>query len=243
MAENLFNEAVNAKSYLQIIKQFRENSDNFSQEINCSPAFYNVIYNSLIESLFLNLFKLYDKDPSSLTVPKLLSKMREVGEDDLNDYVLEKYKEKGNKFSYRLNEEEELQFLEEVERTKNLCNQVGVTYTHTTVYLTLQNVVDLYAVRYRPLKKKVVENLRNRRIKIGVHNDSKTNFDYKRINNEFPITDDEIESLVEFAIEFLQFCIEVLTGVRKIPEYLNINDWRITLNLVRNGMNYRKTSN
>ena len=91
------------------------------------------------------------------------------------------------------------------------------------------------------MRNKVVENLVKRRNKIGAHNDSDTNFDFKKINNEFPITDNEIDSLVEFAIEFLQFCIELLTGVHKIPEYLNINDWGLTLNLVRDGMNYRKT--
>lgn len=240
IAENLFEEAVSAKSYLQIIQQFRENSEKFNREINCSPAFYNIVYNSLLESLFLNLFKLYDRGAKSLSIPILLKKMQTLCENDLDVNVLETYRKNGNKLTYRLNAEEEQQFSENVEQTKKLCTSAGVDYTYTLIFVTLQESVQLYGKRYRPLKNKTVDNLSKRRCKIGVHNDSETNFDYKKINEEFPLSDNEIECLVEFAIDFLQFCIEILTGVQKIPEYLNIRDWSSTLNLVRQGMNYQE---
>lgn len=240
IAENLFEEAVSAKSYLQIIEQFRENVDKYNEEMNYSPAFYNVIYNSLLESLFLKLFKLYDRDAKSLTIHSLFNEMKKIEENELDDYVLRKYIENGNKFAHPLNLEEEVYFPKEVNQVKNLCNNAGIQYTHTTVYITLQDIVILYAKRFRPLRKKAVENLVQRRNKIGAHYDFETNFNYKKINEEFPLSDNEIDKLVEFAIEFLQFCVEILTGVHKVPEYLNINDWRLTLNLVRDGMEYRE---
>lgn len=239
IAENLFDEAVNAKSYLQIIKQFRENVNEYNNEINCSSAFYNVVYNSLVESLFLNLFKLYDRNPKSISIFSLVKEMRGIKEDDLDEYVLKNYQKHENKFLHWLNVEEESYFIEEVERTRNLCICAGVTYNHTTVLLTLQDIINLYGKRYKSLKNTIIENLIQRRNKIGAHNDAKTNFDYKKINEEFPIIDNQIDSIVEFAIEFLQFCIEILTGVHKIPEYTNINDWGMTLNLVRDGIEYR----
>ena len=188
IAENLFEEAVSAKSYLQIIKQIRENSYEYSKEINYSPTFYNIVYNSLIESLFLNLFKLYDSHSNSLSIHVLLSEMSEIKEDDLNEDVLKNYARHGNKFLYRLKPEEESQFVEEVERTKKLCVAAGVTYTHTSVPLTLQDYVNIYDKRFALLNNQILENLRKRRNKIGAHNDAKTNFDYKKINEEFPIT-------------------------------------------------------
>lgn len=239
IAENLFEEAVSAKSYLQIIEQFRENVDKYNEEMNYSPAFYNVIYNSLLESLFLKLFKLYDRDAKSLTIHSLFKEMKKIEENELDDYVLRKYIENGNKFAHPLNLEEEVYFPKEVNQVKNLCNNAGVKYTHTTVYVDLHDIVSLYAKRFRVLKK-ANKNLVQRRNKIGVHNDAKTSFDYKKINEEFPLSDNEIDKLVEFAIEFLQFCVEILTGVHKVPEYLNINDWGLTLSLVREGMEYRK---
>ena len=241
IAENLFEEAVSAKSYLQIIEQFRENVDKYNEEMNYSTAFYNVIYNSLVESLFLKLFKLYDRDAKSLTIHSVFNEMKKIDENELDDYVLKKYIENGNKFTHPLNLEEEVYFTEEVNRVKNLCNNAGVKYTHTTIDINLHELVNLYAKRFRTLKK-ANENLVQRRNKIGAHNDAKTNFGYKKINEEFPLSDNEIDKLVEFAIEFLQFCVEVLTGIHKVPEYLNINDWGKTLNLVRDGRSYRETS-
>lgn len=244
LAESLFDEAVRAKSYFQILEQFREYSEEYNKAMNCSPAFYNVIYNALVESLFLKLYKLYDWNTASLTIRTLLKDMQLLEETDLYVDVLKAYKENNSKFRHRLSVAEECFFCDDVEETKRLCKKVGVVYTHTTKDISLQEIVQLYNKRFEKMQEeKIVVNLMERRRKIGAHNDAVINFNYKKINKEFPLADEEIEKLVEFAIDFIQFCIEILTGVHKIPEYINIRDWRATLNLVNKGMEFRKVKN
>ena len=203
LADKLFEETVSAKSYIQVLQQFRENGEEFNKEMSCSPAFYNVVYNALVESLFLKLYKIYDWNTASLTIRTLLKEMQFLREEYLDADVLKTYKERGDKFCYRLSKEEEPFWVEDVEQTKKLCAGVGIEYTHTTVAASLQDVIQIYNKRFEKIQeKKIISNLIKRRNKIGVHNDAEINFDYKKINEEFPLADDEIEKLVDVAIEF-----------------------------------------
>ena len=59
----------------------------------------------------------------------------------------------------------------------------------------------------------------------------------KTLNNIFDEANaNEIENLLDFALDLSGFCIAIISSVSKIPELMNITDWRITLTRVRYGL-------
>lgn len=242
LADNLFWQAVHANSYRHVLKQYKENRILYGDEMDCSPAFYSIVYRSLSTSLVLLLSRIYDRDSKSLTITSLLNGMNEMTEDDLNPKIRETYDLYGGKLHHQLKPIEEYFFEKEVQEKKQIVEIFGYEYKGTTVYLPLQEYVKLYQKRFRELKKtKVIDNLIEQRNKIVAHNDSSTNFDSKSVFESFPVSNDDVELLLDFAIDCTQFVMEILTGTHTMPEYVNIDDWEGSLHLIRIGMKYKET--
>ena len=241
LANNLFEEALDAKCYFQIIQQFEKTTDEYNEEVNCSPAFYNVTLQALIQSMFMNLCKLYDWDEKSLTLRTLLKHLNDLELRDISPNTSEICGFWNQKFQRQLRPVEETLFPKEVQEQKDILAIFGYEYTYTRVDLTLQEMNDLFQRRFAALQEKgIVRNLINRRRKMLAHNDKQTNFDYARIAKENPLPVEEIRLLIEFAIDCLQFYIEILSGTFKAANYSNIDDWENTLYYVRIGKMYHE---
>ena len=87
LANKLFDEAVAAKSYWLILQQFEKNTTDYHDEVNCSPAFYNIVFQALSQSLFMNLSKLYDWNKNSLTLRTLLAEAQNITVEDFESGV------------------------------------------------------------------------------------------------------------------------------------------------------------
>lgn len=239
IANNLFEGLCSANSYWRLLQQFRKNVESHNDEMNCSPAFYNIIYTALIESLYISLSKLYDWDSRSLTLRTLLSNMTCITEEKLDEDVLKKYTFCGKNFQRPLSSYEEPFFPKEVAETKHILALFGHSYNHTMVELSLEETFSLYQKWFKSLQdRRIIKNLIEQRSKIHAHNDKATNFDYASVWAEYPLTENDVEELLAFAADYLRFCIGILTGIDKAVEYVNIDDWEATLILVREGQKY-----
>ena len=134
---------------------------------------------------------------------------------------------------------EEAFFAKEVQEQKDILKIFGYEYRSTTVNLTLQEMKKLYQDKFDNLKQDTITNLIKRRNIVFAHNDAETNFDYAKAAEQYPVTEESVILLIDFAIECLQFYIGILSGTYKLAEYTNINDWTNTLHLVRMGTEYR----
>ena len=239
IANNLLQGILTANSYWQILQQYKKNVDSYAAEMHCSPAFYNTIYLSLVESMYISLSKLYDWDDRSLTLRVLLNNTKYITEETLDEDVLKKYTFCGNKFQRSLSAYEEPFFNKEVADTKKILSLFGHQYHYTTVELSLEETFSLYKNWFKSMQdRKLIKNLMEQRSKIHAHNDKLTNFDYNAVWDEYPLTEDNIEELLAFSIDFIQFFIGILTGIQKAVEYTNIDDWGATLTLVREGQDH-----
>lgn len=239
-ANNLYEEAFSANACWLLLQQYRKNSTTYQDEMQCSPAFYSVIYYALIDSLFLSLSKLYDRNPKSLTLRNLLEEIGDLDETDLHSSVREKYNFCGQAFQHTLKPVEEPYFPKEVSEHKRMLSLLSLKNHPLTINLSLSQLVALYIQRFQALQNQaVICNLINLRNKILAHNDRLTNFKYDSIWKDYPLSDNQIEALLEFALDFLLFCIEILTGVQRATESVNINDWQETLEYVKIGCSCR----
>ena len=240
IAKNLYEEAFSANGCWLLIKQYRDYSHEYAEEMQCSPAFYSVIYCALIDSLFLSLSKLYDWNENSLTLRTLIEDINKLEETDLEASVRKKYAFCGQTFQHTLKPIEECFFPKEVAGYKQILKALSLEYHPVTVDVSLSQLVNLYQKRFEALQNQsVIRNLITLRNKILAHNDKLTNFEYDSIWKNYPLSDASIDSLLEFALDFLLFCIGILTGVHKPAECVNINDWQATLNYVRIGQSYK----
>ena len=59
LAEDLYQSAFDANAYYAIMMQYREMSKKYNDEMNLSPAFYQVVYGALQKACFMEIAKLY----------------------------------------------------------------------------------------------------------------------------------------------------------------------------------------
>lgn len=242
LADHLFAQAVHAHSFRCVLKQYAKNLEQYSEEMECSSSFYAIMYHSLATSLTLLLCRIYDENPHSLTINNLLNAMGDIEADYLHETMLETYNSLGQKLQHSLKPIEECLFEKEVEENKQIHAAIGLQYRNTTVDLTLSEYIQMYRKRYRQLKKyNAVNNLTVQRNKIIAHNDAGTNFDSRPILDQYPVSNEDVEMLLEFALDCTQFVRQILTGIYTIIDYIDGRDWRASLELIRIGMKYKDT--
>ena len=77
LAEDLYQSAFDANAYYGIMMQYREMSKKYNNEMNLSPAFYQVVYGALQKACFMEIAKLYDKTKDVVSVGLLLKYCRD----------------------------------------------------------------------------------------------------------------------------------------------------------------------
>ena len=237
IASNLLEQVVVLRAYWSIRKQFRQNISEHIEEMNCSPAFYQFAYKAIIEALFMYLSRMYDPNGNSITLGRIVNALRDRCIEDMHPDVKKYYISRGNKFRHRLKPVEEAFYESDVHKVKALFAAQGKEYRYTEVELSLEDEVKLLSKRLKAIRKDgIIDNLLEQRNKIIAHNDTTTNFNFQQVVENFPVEDHHIEILVEFATDCTQFAVELLKGFCRPVDYVNIDDWSITLQIVQESL-------
>ncbi len=238
LSSNLYEEALRAKSYFEIIKQFQRNQVAYNEQMNLSPAFYRLTYSALNDALIMSLAKLYDNDPDSLRFDTLKDECIN-GNTFRELFHASRKQEDGNLLiNHTIKEDEEFFFEKEIEASKATCERLGIPYFRTTLQLSLDEYFTLISKKKQSLSR-VIKSLRDLRNKVFAHNDKVINFDYDKIFEKNGLKHKMVEALIELAMEFSGFCYTCLTDKCKADSYLNIDDWNQTLYYVELGQIYR----
>lgn len=114
--------------------------------------------------------------------------------------------------------------------------QEGLAFQGKTALDELKNV----RKNYRQIES-IVEKLFKQRTKIYAHSDFDTITNgYDSIISKNGLYFEEVDSLLNYAIEASQMTESLLTGISRAKGPVNIDDWKNTLWLVQNGMKYEE---
>ena len=247
LVKELHQEAFDANAYYLIMQQYRRFRKEYNDEMQLSPAFYQVIYGALQKACFMEIAKLYDKSSDVVTIGSLLKECQN------NLSLFPEYrdtitvKDAGKEYSFpvpyyhHLKPEEECFFKEQVESQREIFRILDVPSPDTTpvqVDLTFSEFLELYQKRFQSLSKKQ-ENIRVQRNKIYAHNDVEHIMDDVIVYQRNPITYPDIQELTEFALDCKGLILGTLTDVCQATRYSNIDDWEGTLMLARLGLKYQ----
>lgn len=247
LVKELHQEAFDANAYYLIMQQYRRFRKEYNDEMQLSPAFYQVIYGALQKACFMEIAKLYDKSSDVVTIGSLLKECQN------NLSLFPEYrdtitvKDAGKEYSFpvpyyhHLKPEEECFFKEQVESQREIFRILDVPSPDTTpvqVDLTFSEFLELYQKRFQSLSKKQ-ENIRVQRNKIYAHNDVEHIMDDVIVYQRNPITYPDIQELTEFALDCTGLILGTLTDVCQATRYSNIDDWEGTLMLARLGLKYQ----
>lgn len=247
LVKELHQEAFDANAYYLIMQQYRRFRKEYNDEMQLSPAFYQVIYGALQKACFMEIAKLYDKSSDVVTIGSLLKECQN------NLSLFPEYrdtitvKDAGKEYSFpvpyyhHLKPEEECFFKEQVESQREIFRILDVPSPDTTpvqVDLTFSEFLELYQKRFQSLSKKQ-ENIRVQRNKIYAHNDVEHIMDDVIVYQRNPITYPDIQELTEFALDCTGLILGTLTDVCQATRDSNIDDWEGTLMLARLGLKYQ----
>lgn len=226
MIEFLWRSTFDANGYFQIIKQFEDNRIKYSDEMGISSAFYLHTYNALVIATFSEVSRLYDKGGN--TNLKIL-----INYCEKHILLIQKIWDENNineekKFYHTFKEDEKEFFNKELDA--NL-------FPTECIKLSLETKFKLFRWKYNKLNQ-VVENLKSQRDKIYSHNDAKTIESMDLYIEKYPISIENMELLIVFSLEYLQFLIAIITNRNRPSQAINIDDWESTLMLVRLGDKY-----
>ena len=100
LAEDLYQSAFDANAYYAIMMQYREMSKKYNDEMNLSPAFYQVVYGALQKACFMEIAKLYDKTKDVVSVGLLLKyyEMEQRHKQIVKEIYADKRSERNGKF-------------------------------------------------------------------------------------------------------------------------------------------------
>lgn len=238
LADNIYEEAFAANTYWQILLRLNSYIPQYHDEMNYAPCFFHSIFQALGELTYFRLYKLYETG-EALGIYELLNKCIE-NVDQLPDYEKGDYiMPSGEPYSYScclkrdLIESEYKWYPDYLKagitsQAKNESNLAGCTVEFKSVY----DYLLFYRKKlssYHP----VINSLRNRRSLIFAHAIPKVNYDYKPIAEKFPLSIDEMDTLLNFALEVCQFIIILLTDVTRPIIPTDIGDLENILEMVR----------
>lgn len=247
LAKELQQGVFDANAYFLIMKQYKENRLEYSQEMQLSPAFYNIVYQALQKACFMEIAKLYDKSRNAISVGFLIELCQENAFLFPEYQECIEYEENGQKFTFQipyqhhLSTEEELFFKEEVQRQREILKIFDMPSSDTVpvqVDLTFQELLELYYKRFCGLSKKQ-ENIRMQRNKIYAHNDKTRVLDGDSVIRNNPIYYADIQELIDFAFDITEMTLGILTGICQARKFSNADDWVGTLMLARLGLKYQ----
>ena len=235
LTKNLMMEALYARSYKDILDQYKKNRTSYKQEISLSPAFYGISEMALVEALAIRLARLYDADEKSAGLISLMKQAEENAEYFPYRFIIP--------LKHTLRECEKCYFKERVAKQETLLNLLSPASSNSlkkvTIKVTVEELFDMYHKRFasiKPVRKKLIEQ----RNKIYAHNDKDVNFDVDTIYQQSPLSTKDIELLLDFAQDYTMFCYEYLSSNYASLRLKNIDDWDNTLAFAKKGLDSQK---
>ncbi len=249
LAKNLMTETMYARSYKDILDQYKKNSTPYNQEINFSPAFYGISKMALFEALSIRLARLYDRDKKSAGLGFLMEQAEahtDFFPKDRGEFIVEsdgKEYRSPIPLHHTLREYEKCYFKEKVAREEALLSLFSDPNSeplhNVTIEVSIEELFNLFHKRFASIQA-VCKNLREQRNKIYAHNDKDVNFDAEAVYQNNPLSFEDIDILLEFAEDYTAFCYEYLSGDYASLRIKNIDDWKYTLEYVKKGIAQQK---
>lgn len=240
LANNFWGKAIEINSYYSILKQYSENYNKYYDEMCCSSAFYSITYQALQVAMFIELAKLYDRSKNAINIRFLLEEcIQNIENFPKYRAIIEIDGEKQTKsipYYHQIKQEEECYFKEYIKKEREWQELFETNGENMPIIkdLSIYEYFDMYKKRYHALKPQI-ENLSVQRNKIYAHNDKELCFNIDEILMENPISFGDIQELIDYALDVSRFVIGCLENVCKQKQYENIDDWEMTLRLVRLG--------
>ena len=225
LATSLYEEAFWANSYWNLLQQIHNQVGTYYEEINVSPCFYNLVHNALVKSMLMELAKLYDTDGISLH--DLLTAIK-PSDNDMFNLIND------SPIKHRVSDYDAWYFKNDIDKYHEICDLLKRDRTYPIVNMGYEQYYE-YLVQQLCAVKKSRNKLREQRNNALAHNGEVYNFDFKTLNEKFPIVKEDVDKLIKYALELTTFVIEKLTGVSKPETSIDIDDWNLTLELVREG--------
>ena len=242
LSKNLMMEALYARSYMDILDQYKANRTAYKQEISLSPAFYGISEMALVEALSIRLARLYDADDKSAGLGYLMEQAeahKEFFSKDRGEHSFESDGEFVIPLQHTLRECEKCYFRERVAKEEDFLrlfsDTAGGPLQDVTIEVTIEELFDMYHKRFASIQT-ICKNLREQRNKIYAHNDRDVNFNLETIYRESPLSYQDIDILLEFAEDYTAFCYEYLSGNYAALEIKNKDDWENTLVYAQKGI-------
>ena len=241
LATGIHEEAYWANTYWNLVLQHHNYLQEYSVEINLSPAFYQIIRRALLESLYMCLARIYDDSQQSLSIKRLLTECKASSSLFPSNDVFTLTNREGipETFSfpltYQVSNDEEWLFPKEVSEQKRICQELNLNYVDTRVNITINQFFEIYSKKYATLSKSL-RSLRELRNKRYAHNDCNYNFDYELLFQNAPLYSDDIEKLIHYALDFCGYVVAALSGKVLASLPINVSDWYSTLELARIGI-------
>lgn len=242
LSNNFYDKVIEANSYFEIAKQFKEIYTKFADEMSVSSFFYSYTKNAIVVATIMETSKIYDRHPQSIN----LGKFMDICYDQKHQFPQHKkisYKHEGTEyldvspFRHSVLPEEKEFFQNEYDNLDAIDSLLINTGRPLTVDMTIEKYFDLFRWKYERLENKI-DYLLKQRNKIYAHNDENKIFKIDEIMNKYPLHYDDIENIISFSYEFISFVIAMLTGVSKAKKPINYQDWEHTLQLVKIGLKY-----
>ncbi len=233
LANEFYQDALIANSYYSLLDQYEKNRKDYFPEMQMSSAFYTITHYAVVEALFMNLARIYDNDAKAISVKKMLLECK-------NNVGLLKECSKRTDFPHVVEKNENWYFEDnkEVKTQKNFQPLFSSGTVPITINLTIEEYLDFYSEKLCSLNPKT-KNLRIQRNKLYAHKDASSISDLDTTILNSPLYMNDIQVLIEYALNVGIFVLGCLTNIQKPTQYVNINDWRGSLQLVRIGEKWK----
>lgn len=248
IADELYERALDANSYYAIIMQYSKLKKNYEEEMQLSPAFYNMTISALQKACFMELAKLFEASNEVVSIQGLL-KCCDENKMYFSEYREEKNEKIGDEerikkipYQHYLRPSEEHFFKEEAAKQREIAKIYGILddeHFKIKIDMTFSEKLDFYWKCICSYKKKI-DSIRIQRNKFYAHNDKMCLLSNKSVWEENPVAYKDIKILIDFALECTIFILELLTDIVHTTEYTNIDDLEGTLMLVKKGLKYQK---
>ncbi len=223
--KNIHMQALTANSYLFLLNYYKDNYQLYKDEMNCTPAFWAMNYNSWYDSCFMLLAKMFDVSSDVIGIRQL----REIVGNNIALLGTER-------ISFPMGELDKKIFGKEVEVQNALFDIIGIEDKKREYYFDASGaeMVDIFSKKFSSMSK-ILEQLRNQRNKIVAHNSGDIEFDENKLNQIKKISLSDEDLLITYALDFTQFVTYAIKKEYLPVKYGNINDIEFVMHFIRDG--------
>ena len=218
-------QALTANSYLFLLKYYYKNYKSHIDEINCTPAFWAMTYNSWYDSCFMLLARMFDVSSNVAGIRQL----RELIGDNTSLLGTEKISFPMRKFDEKI-------FGKEIEIQDALFDILGIEDKKRNYYFDATGVemVEIFSKKFSSMSK-ILDKLRDQRNKIVAHNSGEIEFDENKLKQIKRISLEDEDLLITYALDFTQFITYEIKNEYLPVKYGNIEDIDFVMSFICDG--------